>query len=88
MSGPSIFSKLPGPNSPEAKQALEYCLETLGWKEAYIPSVIALRDVPYLQPGVVYRSRPIDIFDTPEEFYFVKSASDSNEKPNIPLRDG
>jgi hypothetical protein len=72
MKSVPVFAKPPGPHSPEAEHAMKYCREQLGWKDAYIPSVIALRDVPYLQPGIVYRSRPIDIFDTPEEFYFTK----------------
>jgi hypothetical protein len=64
------FSKPAGPNSPQAQRALAHCREALGWENAYIPSVIALRDHEYLRAGTVYRYQPKDIFDTPEEFYF------------------
>jgi hypothetical protein len=66
------FSKPPGPNSPEAQRALLHCLDVLGWKDAYIPSVIALRDRAELQAGTVYRYQPVGVFDTPEEFYFTQ----------------
>ena len=64
--------KPPTSNSPEAQRALAHCRDALGWRDAYIPSVAALRDVEWLSPGTVYRYRPADIFDTPDEFYFTQ----------------
>jgi hypothetical protein len=50
-------------------EALDYCRNVLGWKNAYLPGT-KQEDEGFVDSQTVYERKPENLFDTPQEFYF------------------
>jgi len=50
-------------------EALNYCRNVLGWKNAYLPGM-KQEDEGFVDSQTVYERKPENLFDTPQEFYF------------------
>jgi len=52
------------------QEALKYCIDVLGWKDASIPSNAVREKLGLYNENVVYEHEPQDFFDTPRTFQF------------------